>query len=213
METVVWLWLYDRRWFFGIKAPSLLKIWTVPLFNNAFFFLTLLYYFLTHHYDSGSCYDNFKDWIFMRLFMLTFIIAGIVQVYRETSKTKALEYDEMQTYKTINPILLRNYNYWITRKVLVSFPGICLLLLGLVNWFWIARGMNRVYDGYWSGEYTNCGAFMKNVVWGNLILSVVSSLPVLWILFSMIFIKGSCIILGLISPASLISLKRKTSAI
>lgn len=145
--------------------------------------------------------------------MLTLIIAGIIQVYRETSKTKAIEHDEMVTYKTINPILVKNYNYWITRKVLVSFPGLSLLLLGLINWFWIARGMNKVYAGYWNGGFNNCGAFMKNVVWGNLILTLIFSLPVIWIFTSMIFIKGSCIILGLLSPASLIKFKRKTAAL
>jgi hypothetical protein len=210
METVVWLWLYDRRWFFGIKAPSLLKIWTLPLFNNAFFFVSLFYYFLRHNNDNAQCFQDFESWIYMRLLMLTLIMAGIIQVYRETSKNTALDYSEMQTYKTINPILVKNYNYWITRKVLISFPGLSLLALGLINWFWIARGMNIVYNQYYI--IYGCGAFMKNVVWGNLILTAILSLPVLWVFFSMILIKGTCIILGVISPSALIKLKKKTAS-
>jgi len=98
----------------------------------------------------------------------------------------------------------------ITRKVLISFPGLSLLALGLINWFWIARGMNIVYNQYYI--IYGCGAFMKNVVWGNLILTAILSLPVLWVFFSMILIKGTCIILGVISPSALIKLKKKTAS-
>ncbi len=104
METTVWLWLYDKRWLFGIKPPSVLNIWyttfllillihshrSVPLLNNVFFFVTLYYYFTAYHHDASTCYDNFKDWIFMRIGMLIMIVVGIIQVYRQTSKTKAI---------------------------------------------------------------------------------------------------------------------------
>jgi hypothetical protein len=208
METVVWLWLYDRRWFFGIKSPSLLKIWTVPLFNNAMFFISLFYYAATH---NDECYPGFQTWIYTRLFMLTLILAGIIMIYRETSKSKEQEYREMEVYKSVNPVLIKNYHYWITRKVLISFPGLSLLFLGLLNWLWIAHGMNMAYAQYGTGALVGCGGFIKNVVWGNLILSVFFSLPVLWILFWMICIKGTGLLLGVVSPSTLIWLKKKTA--
>jgi len=208
METVVWLWLYDRRWFFGIKSPSLLKIWTVPLVNNAFYFISLFYYTLTH---GDHCYSGFESWIYTRLLMLTLIIVGIVLVYMKTSKNKQEDYREMTIYKSVSPVLLKNYNYWITRKVLISFPGLSLLLLGLLNWIWIAHGMKMAYAQYGSGELVDCGSFIQNVVWGNLVLSGIITLPVLWVLFWMVFIKGTCLILGVVSPSLLISLKKKTA--
>jgi len=205
METVVWLWLYDRRWFFGIKAPSLLKIWSVPIFNNAFFFVTLLYYVST---QSDQCYNTFKDWIYVRLVMLAFTLVAIVRIFQSTFMSKKEEYTEIETYKTVNPILVKNYNFWITRKVLLSWPGLILLLLGLMNWYWIIRGMNMVYSDMGGIALAGCGGFVHNVVWGNLVLTGLISLPVFWVLFWMICIKGSCIILGLISPSMLIKLKK-----
>jgi len=144
--------------------------------------------------------------------MLVLILVGIVCVYRKTSKNKQEDHEEMNAFKYVSPVLIKNSNYWITRKVLISFPGLSLLLLGLLNWIWIAHGMKMAYAQYGSGELVDCGSFIQSVVWGNLVLSGVITLPVLWILFWMVFIKGTCILLGVVSPQMLIRLKKKTSS-
>jgi len=209
METVVWLWLYDRRWFFGIKAPSVLKIWSLPIFNNAFFFVTLLYYVSM---QSDQCYNTFKDWIYIRLIMLTFTLVGLIMIFKDTFLSKKRDYTEIENYKIVNPALMKNYNYWITRKVLLSWPGLILLLLGLMNWYWIIRGMNMVYSDFGNVPY-ECGSFVNNVVWANLLLTGLISLPVVWILFWMIVIKGISLLLGVLSPPALIWFKKKTTRI
>jgi len=205
METVVWLWLYDRRWFFGVKAPNLVTIWTLPLINNAFFVISLFYYSSDH---SDACYNGFRNWIAIRLLMLVLIIVSIASVYRQTKYTKKKDHVEMEAHKVVNPILLKNYNYWITRKVLISFPGLSLLFLGLLNWYWIGHGMNMVYTNYREGTLTGCEDFMHSIVWGNLIMTMVFSLPVFIVFSGMILIKGSCILLGVVSPSTLIYFKK-----
>jgi hypothetical protein len=94
----------------------------------------------------------------------------------------------------------------LRRKVLVSLPGISLLLLGVFNWFWTAYGMNLVYKNYYT--YSSCTQFMNNVIWGNVFITAMFALPVVWILFWMILIKAASLILGLVAPGVLIWFKK-----
>jgi len=101
----------------------------------------------------------------------------------------------------------------ITRKVLISFPGLTLLILGLLNWYWTIHGLNLVYSEYEGGalSVSGCGSFVHSVVWINLVITGLVSLPVFWVLFWMVLIKLTCILLGVISPNLLIKLKKATA--
>lgn len=96
----------------------------------------------------------------------------------------------------------------IRRKVLISFPGLSLLFLGAINWIWTVYGMNIVYSNY--PTYKSCSEFVNNIILGNLLISGILALPVIWIFFWMVIIKGLSLTLGLLSPPMLIWLKKKT---
>lgn len=71
--------------------------------------------------------------------------------------------------------------------------------------------MNLVYSDYGADVPASCESFIYNVVLANLLVTGLISLPMFWVFFWMIVIKGVGIILGLISPPALIWLKKKTA--
>lgn len=100
METVTWLWLYDKRWMFGVKAPNLLKIWyfpsspfihlffrAAPLFFNALFLGSLLYYSYYYRDDQKNpCYSDFKPWIDFRMYLLIALMVDLTWIWLKASK-------------------------------------------------------------------------------------------------------------------------------
>jgi hypothetical protein len=204
METVVWLWLYDRRWVFNLKAPCFLKIWSLPLFVNTFFLISLFNY--THN-NKDQCYPEFQTWIYVRYVILSLILVGLFLTYKETAYSAITEKTKMTNYKAPS-ISCKNHKYWVTRNALTSYPGLFLLGLSLINWFWSLYGMNMAYHGYQSDAFIGCGSFMKNIVYANLVVSAIFSLPLVLGLLLIFAFKGLLLLVGVVSPSTLISIRR-----
>jgi hypothetical protein len=62
-------------------------------------------------------------------------------------------------------------------------------------------------------SYSACPQFMNNVFWGNLFITSMFAVPIMWIFCWMILIKGISLILGLVAPGVLIWIKKKLNAI
>lgn len=95
--------------------------------------------------------------------------------------------------------------------MLISFPGISLFLLGALNWAWTAYGLSLVYKNY--NSYVGCSQFMNNVIWGNIFITTIFALPVVWVFFWMILIKAISLILGVVAPGVLIWFKKLVNGI
>lgn len=99
----------------------------------------------------------------------------------------------------------------LRRKSLISYPGLALLFLGLFNWGWTAYGFHRWFHA--STNYFKCPSFTAVVFGGNIAFTTLLSLPFFWILFWMIFIKGTSALVGVISPPVLIWIKKKRAGL
>lgn len=142
--------------------------------------------------------------------MFTYNCLGIswdekLQAYQSSS------YQKLQLLVRLLCVLFLLKILRITRKVLISFPGLTLLILGLLNWYWTIHGLNLVYSEYEGGALAGCTSFVHSVVWINLMITGLVSLPVVWVLFWMLIIKLTCILLGVISPSLLIKMKKFTA--
>jgi len=207
METVTWLWLYDKRWMFGAKAPNLLKIWAFPLILNSLFLGSLLYYSFKQNGDI--LYPEFKPWIDIRMYLLIAMIVDLLWILLKASSKIQSEDHKLGIYHKANLKEAKKYNYWLRRRIIISFSGLILLVLGVINWFWTLYGMNLAYLKFQS--LSGWDPYVQYIIWGNLLLTGVFSFPVIWIMFWMIFIKGTCLVLSVIWPSALISIKKLTA--
>jgi len=210
METVTWLWLYDKRWMFGCKAPNLLKIWAAPLFFNALFLGSLLYYSYYYRDDtSNPCYSKFRVWIDFRTYLLIALVIDLTWIWLKASKKIETEDHKLGIHHKANINTAKKYNYWLRRRLVISYSGLMMLMLGVMNWIWTFYGMNLMY--YNPHGLDQCGMIQQNIVWGNLVLTGIFSFPIIWILFWMIIIKSICLVLSVVWPSALIFIKKCTA--
>mmetsp|Transcript_12721 Transcript_12721/g.10877 ORF Transcript_12721/g.10877 Transcript_12721/m.10877 type:complete len:118 (+) Transcript_12721:360-713(+) len=117
----------------------------------------------------------------------------------------------MEKYQKANPKLAKRHNYWVRRKVLLSFPGYATLILSLANCIWVIYGLKNILVDY--NYYTNCANFDNYVLYANLLFTGVVALPIIWILFWMVLIKVICLLMGVACPSVLIWFKKKFNGI
>jgi len=207
METVVWLWLYDRRWVFNVKAPCSLKIWTLPLIINAVFLTSLFNY----SRNRDQCYSHFETWIYVRAAIICLVFVGLLLIFKETTYSAITEKNKMVNYKASILPTCKNHNFWVTRNALTSYPGLFLLALSLINWIWSLYGLSLAYKGYKNDGFIGCGSAVKNVVSANILPSAICSIPMVLGVFLILALKGTVVLMGAFCPQTLIWIKRKTS--
>mmetsp|Transcript_37421 Transcript_37421/g.33541 ORF Transcript_37421/g.33541 Transcript_37421/m.33541 type:complete len:118 (-) Transcript_37421:295-648(-) len=117
----------------------------------------------------------------------------------------------MTNAKSGNVLENKNHTYWLRRKSLISYPGLAILLLGLVNCMWTFHGFKLFMAGF--SNYLSCPSFLPLVMGGNILLTGVIAFPIMWIVFWMVFIKGFSAIVGAISPPILIWIKKKRAGL
>lgn len=211
MELLLWLWFYDTRWFFNLKISITCykNAWLIPLFLNTFLMIICIYYFQLP--EVYFCDKSLKLWLYTRTFFSFLISFTIIFFMMKIIDVNKKEQSAFETPIKIMPILennMKQYEFWIRRKSLLSTPGILLLFLGLVSLFWscLIVGFNHAEHIY------KCDSQIMNLLTTHSIFIIAGNSPIALIFVTMVAIKLSCFISAFLCPNFLISISKPSPA-
>jgi hypothetical protein len=204
MELLLWLWFYDPRWFFNFKISinCYKNAWLIPLFLHLFCMLLCLYYI--QYSDSFQCDNSLKLWLASRTFFSFLISINIVFFKFKIMKVYYKEIGFFDTSKKIYPILkysMKQYDYWIRRKSLISTPGILLLLLGLISLFWSYLIISFYH---FQNYYQNCDVKIQQLLNFHSLLIFIGNIPLIAVVFILLAMKLGSLLAAFACPDCLI---------
>jgi len=139
MELLLWLYLFDNRWFFrlNISLYTYKLFWLFPLTMHIIEFLISLYDIrISLVYDS---LDLMKTFIYNRCIFSFLMSLNIILFLKKISSENEKENYHIHQGKKAYPILknrINEHDFWIRRNSLLSRTGLFLLFLGFVSLIW-----------------------------------------------------------------------------
>jgi hypothetical protein len=147
MELLLWLYFYDKRWFFNIQMPFKIYkyIWFIPLFCHFFLISLGIYYMEISNGDHSGLKTGLWNQTLLSFTLslnIIFFIFKMNQCYEKENKfvktvRGALKYPS--TFKEIH-----NHDYWIRRKTVFSSAGVILLFQGLFSIFFKSYSQEQI---------------------------------------------------------------------
>jgi hypothetical protein len=205
MELLLWLWFYDPRWFFNFKISIICykNAWLIPLFLHMFLMFVCLYYLQIS--ETFSCDRSLRLWLYSRTFFSFLISITIVFFKFKIIKVYNKEIAYFDNAKRIYPILnysMKQYDYWIRRKSLISTPGILLLFLGLISFFWSYLIISFYH---FQNYYSKCDVKIQRLLNIHSLFILVGNIPLIAIILFLLFMKLSSLLAAFACPGLLIS--------
>lgn len=212
MELLLWLWFYDPRWFFNVKISVLCykNAWLIPLFLHLFMMFVCLYYLQIS--ETFSCDKSLKLWLYARTFFSFLISATIIFFKFKISQVYQKEIDYFDNAKRVYPSLnysMKNYDYWIRRKSLISTSGIILLLLGIISLFWSYMIISFYH---FQNYYSTCDIKIQKLLNMQSIIIIVGDAPLLFIIIILLLMKIGSLISAFACPGCLIYFSKSCSS-
>ena len=208
MELLLWLWFYDSRWLFNFKTSITFykNAWLMPLFLHTFLMVVCLYYLQVS--ATFTCDKSLRLWLYTRTFFsllisttIIFFMAKISQVYEKEQKSFEIPVKIMPKLENN----MKQYDFWIRRKSLLSTSGILLLFLGLVSLFWSCLIVS-IY--HFQDYYFKCELKIQKMLNVHSFFIIAGNLPLVIIFLVSIIIKISAFICAFLCPKFLISLTK-----
>jgi len=211
MELLLWLWFYDTRWFFNLKISVICykNSWLIPLFLHIFLMVVCLYYINIS--ATFSCDKSLRLWLYSRTFFSFLISVTIICFMFKISKVYKDENSYFDNAKKIYPALKNNmkqYDFWIRRKSLISTPGILLLILGLISLFWSYLIISFYH---FQNYYADCDIKVQKLLSVHSFFIILGNVPLTLIILILIFIKIGSFICAYVCPGCLISVSKMCS--
>ena len=103
---------------------------------------------------------------------------------------------------------MKQYDFWIRRKSLISTPGILLLFLGLVSLFWSYLIISFYH---FQNYYERCDIKIQKLLNIHSFFIIIGNFPLFVILAILLFIKLSSFISAFLCPGFLISISKCTT--
>jgi hypothetical protein len=208
MELLLWLWFYDPRWFFNFKI-------SIICYKNAWLFpfgLHILCVFICLYYlqiaEVSACDSSLRLWLASRAFFSTLISATIFFFMKKIVQVYEKEISFFDNAKKIYPVLkfsMKQYDYWIRRKSLISTPGIILLILGVISLFW-----SYLIVSFYSIQnlYDNCDIKIIKLLSFHSLLIFLGNLPLMIVILILLVVKLSSLVTAFLCPEFLISISK-----
>jgi hypothetical protein len=211
MELLLWLWFYDPRWFFNFKISIICykNAWLIPLFLHMFLMFVCLYYLQIS--ETFSCDRSLRLWLYSRTFFSFLLSVTIVFFKFKILKVYNKEIAYFDNAKKIYPILnysMKQYDYWIRRKSLISTPGILLLFLGLISFFWSYLIISFYH---FQNYYSKCDVKIQRLLNLHSLFILIGNIPLLAIIIVLLFTKLSSVLSAFACPGCLISISKLTT--
>lgn len=207
MELLLWLYLYDNRWFFNLKLPTnIIKfLWAFPIFIHFMLLSSGIYYL--NFVDDYQCTKTLKMWIYHKTFFSILMIINIIiflmkiQTLIQKEKLQIKESSKILNYHPQNHLNSLNFeqnylSFWVRRNSLVSTSGILLLIQGFTSIYYSHLIKSLITSQYFrSCDYKIQKALSVHsysIFYGNLLI--------LLIIAVMIFIKVFHFVMGMYFP-------------
>ncbi len=208
MELLLWLWFYDPRWFFNFKISIICyrNAWLIPLFLHMFLMFVCLYYLQIS--ETFSCDRSLRLWLYSRTFFSFLISVTIVFFKFKILQVYNKEIGYFDNAKKIYPVLnysMKQYDYWIRRKSLISTPGIILLLLGLISFFWSYLIISFYH---FQNYYSKCDVKIQRLLNIHSIFILVGNIPLIAIILILLVMKFSSLVAAFSCPGCLIAVSK-----
>jgi hypothetical protein len=208
MELLLWFWFYDPRWFFNFKISIICykNSWLIPLFLNTFLMFICLYYLQIS--ETFSCDKSLRLWLYSRTFFSFLISLNIIFFIFKITDVNDKEMAYFDNAKQIYPALkhsMRQYDFFIRRKSLISTPGIILLFLGFISLFW---SYLIVSFYHLQNYYGHCDIKVQKLLNIHSLFIFVGNVPIILIILFLVFIKLTSLICAFACPGLLISVSK-----
>lgn len=211
MELLLWLWFYDTRWFFNFKISIVCykNAWLIPLFLHSFLMIVCLYYLQIS--ETFLCDKSLKLWLYTRTFFSFLLSITIIFFMLKIVNVNKKEINSFEIPMKIIPILennMKQYEFWIRRKSLLSTPGILLLFLGLISMFWSYLIISLYH---FQNYYFSCEIKIQKLLNTHSFFILLGNLPLFIIFVTMILFKLTSFIAAFICPNLVMNLGKKLS--
>ena len=211
MELLLWLWLYDPRWFFNLKINIKLyrNSWLLPLSIN------LINAFVSSYYikfsEESACESTLRLWLITRILFSVLIIINILFFIYKITITDKKERIHFENAKKVYPDIVENmneYDYWIRRKSLISTSGVLLLFLGMISLFW-SYVIIKLY--YVDNQFSKCNIQLITFIKFYAFTVFLTNFPVMLMFLLLISVKLGSFICAYTCPAFLIWISKRLS--
>jgi hypothetical protein len=211
MELLLWLWFYDPRWFFNFKISIICykNSWLIPLFLHMFLMFVCLFYLQIS--ETFSCDRSLRLWLYSRTFFSFLLSVTIIFFKFKILKVYNKEISYFENAKKIYPVLnysMRQYDYWIRRKSLLSTSGIILLFLGIISLFW---SYLIITFYHFENYYTKCDIKIQRLLNMHSLCIFIGNIPLLAVLIILLFTKLSSALLAFTCPSLLVAVSKCTT--
>jgi hypothetical protein len=211
MELLLWFWFYDSRWFFNFKISVICykNAWLIPLFMHTMLMFICLYYLQIS--ETFSCDRSLRLWLYSRTFFSFLISLNIIFFKFKISDVYTKELAFFDNAKKIYPALthsMRQYDYWIRRKSLISTPGILLLFLGFISLFWSYLIISFYH---FQNYYGTCDIKIQKLLNLHSLFILLGNIPIILIICILLVIKLSSLVAAFACPNMLIAFSKLTT--
>ncbi len=208
MELLLWFWFYDPRWFFNFRVSIICykNAWLIPLFLNTFLMFVCLYYLQIS--ETFSCDRSLRLWLYSRTFFSFLLSINIIFFKFKITHVYNKEISYFENAKKVYPMLkhsMKQYDYWIRRKSLISTCGILLLFLGLISLFWSYMIISLYH---FQNYYSQCDIKIQKLLNIHSFFILIGNIPLLMIILILLVIKGVSLISAFLCPKLLIKVSK-----
>jgi len=206
MELLLLLWFYDNRWFFNLKISIICfkNSWIIPLFLNAIMMTICLYFLIMK--NGLDCEAHLRQWLYLRTFFSLLIILNILVFMIKITDLYEEEIQFLEKSKKIYPVLkgeMNKLDFWVRRKSMRTWPGICLLILGLISLTWSFMIVTFYHSDH---VYKNCDIIIRKLLDIHSMFIFLGNIPIILILLTLLTVKIFSLISSYVCPGLLISL-------
>jgi hypothetical protein len=155
--------------------------------------------------ETFSCDRSLRLWLYSRTFFSLLISITIVFFKFKIIKVYNKEIAYFDNAKRIYPILnysMKQYDYWIRRKSLISTPGILLLFLGMISFFWSYLIISFYH---FQNYYSKCDVKIQRLLNIHSLFIIIGNIPLIAIILFLIFMKLSSLLAAYACPGCLIA--------
>ena len=203
MELLLWLYLYDNRWFFkkNISIDLYKFLLLIPL--SAHFLDSVI----SLHDMYAPCVCNCKEERNKMLYhqiIISIICCLIIAVFlKQISYEYKKESLHVELGKKAYPTLklkIHEHDFWIRRNSLSSLPGLMLLIEGIFSFFW------SYLQVYTIRTFTICDSYLTIFIYAHGYITFLSCIFIFIVFGLLIAIKVVFVILGQFFPKALIKI-------
>ncbi len=130
MELLLWLYLYDRRWFLNIKMNFKIycNLWLAVMIFHIIFFIKLFYKHSVHNFSYRTAFNQIFS-----LVLIFNIILFLLKLREEEQKHVTKYTNFSKVFKSSQLIRPERNDYWVRSRTIFSGSGISLLTLSIFS--------------------------------------------------------------------------------